>query len=94
MSLREDAMIVGGGVVLVILAAWYAKKKLDDAIDAAGDMANTAIDWTMHTAEQAAPYVNPASRDNVVYRGVNGIGGAISGEKDWTLGGWIYDVTH
>ncbi|MEN0037459.1 MAG: hypothetical protein AAGC78_10330 [Cellvibrio sp.] len=38
--------------------------------------------------------INPASDQNVFYKGVNGIGSAITGDKDFTLGGWIYDITH
>lgn len=38
--------------------------------------------------------VDPTSRDNIFYRGVNKVGESISGRQGWTLGGWIYDVTH
>lgn len=36
--------------------------------------------------------VKPSSDKNVVYQGVNKIGEKISGNKNWTLGGWLYDV--
>lgn len=38
--------------------------------------------------------VNPASDTNLIYRGVNAIGGAVAGSNDWTLGGQIYDWTN
>jgi len=38
--------------------------------------------------------INPASDQNLAYRGVNAIGSGITGDSSWTLGGWIYDVTH
>lgn len=38
--------------------------------------------------------LNPASSENIVNRGVTGAGAAISGDRNWTLGGWVYDVTH
>lgn len=40
--------------------------------------------------------LNPASRENVIYRGVNQVGGAITGqgEEGFSLGSWIYDITH
>ena len=39
--------------------------------------------------------VNPASDKNLVYNGVVGtIGRTISGDETWSLGGWLYDVTH
>lgn len=38
---------------------------------------------------------NPASDRNVVYDGVvGGIGRAISDDEHWSLGTWIYDITH
>lgn len=39
-------------------------------------------------------YVNPASEKNVVYSGVNKVGAVVSGDKEWSLGTWIYDITH
>lgn len=38
--------------------------------------------------------VNPASDKNLAYQGVNGIGSALTGDSDFTLGGWAYDSTH
>lgn len=34
------------------------------------------------------------SDNNFIYNGVSGLGGAVSGNKDWSLGTWLYDVTH
>ena len=39
-------------------------------------------------------FLNPASDKNIVYGGVNSIGAKVSGDKDWSLGGWLYEVTH
>lgn len=44
--------------------------------------------------EKIANAVNPASRDNLAYSGVNAIGAELSGQRDFSLGAWIYDVTH
>lgn len=38
--------------------------------------------------------VNPASQTNIVNRGVTSVGVQLSGDPNWTLGGWIYDLTH
>lgn len=38
--------------------------------------------------------VNPVNPDNIFNSGVNAIGSSISGDSEWTLGTWIYDVTH
>lgn len=38
--------------------------------------------------------LDPTNRNNVAYSGVNKVGEALTGEKGWSLGGWIYDITH
>ena len=46
-------------------------------------------------AATAAPLVTPTSSENLIYGGiVGGTGRALSGDASWTLGGWLYDVTH
>ena len=45
-------------------------------------------------AVAAGSAINPVNPDNIFYGGVNEIGGAIAGEKSWSLGSWLYDVTH
>jgi hypothetical protein len=76
MSIRDDALIIGGGVVLVGLAAWYAKTKASQLLGVAG---------------QALPYINPLDSNNLAYSGVSATGAAITGDKNWTLGGAFYD---
>lgn len=39
-------------------------------------------------------YFNPFDSGNIINSGVSGIGGAITGDKNWTLGGQIYDWLH
>jgi hypothetical protein len=57
------------------------------------------FDWT-HTDETdpgrntAIAAINPADQDNLINRGVSAIGRSVSGDPAWSLGGWIYDVTH
>ncbi|WP_101675637.1 hypothetical protein [Alloalcanivorax mobilis] len=43
---------------------------------------------------RARNMLNPANPGNVVNQTVNGVGQAVSGDTDWTLGGWLYEVTH
>jgi hypothetical protein len=45
-------------------------------------------------ASGAIDAINLANDQNIVNRGVSAIGGAISGDQSWTLGGWIYDIMH
>lgn len=77
--------LTGGGVVgLAAVAAvgvgalWLYSKR-----GAVAQAAGAAVDA-----------VNPASSTNIVNRGVTAAGAAISGDDSWTLGGWLYDVTH
>ncbi len=47
------------------------------------------------TVEGVAPKVAPWSDQNIIYKDIVGaIGRSTSGDKNWTLGGWIYDITH
>lgn len=45
-------------------------------------------------AKSGAWAVTPWNQDNVIYGGVNSAGAAVTGDSNFTLGGWIYDVTH
>lgn len=45
-------------------------------------------------ARKVANAVNPVSDENIFYQGVNGIGGAVTGDSDFNLGYWIYDTIH
>jgi hypothetical protein len=38
--------------------------------------------------------LNPASDKNLAYTGVNAVGAAVTGDKDFTLGGAVYEATH
>lgn len=38
--------------------------------------------------------VNPVNPDNVFYSGTNAVGEALTGEEGFSLGAWLYDVTH
>ncbi len=68
------------GVAAALLGVWYVSRQIGAGIS------NGAL--------------NPASTNNVVYQGVNAVGGALAGDNgrnadgSWTLGGWLYDVTH
>lgn len=43
---------------------------------------------------QAANLVDPTSEGNIINQGIEHVGTALTGEQGWTLGGWLYDVTH
>jgi len=49
---------------------------------------------TVEVVGDVAEAINPVNPDNIFNEGVNSVGSAISGDDDWSLGGWIYDITH
>lgn len=53
-----------------------------------------AVWYVKRQATAIVEAVNPVSPDNVINQGVEAIGTAVSGEQGWTLGGWLYDITH
>lgn len=42
----------------------------------------------------AVDKVNPASQNNFVNQGVESVGQALTGDSNWTLGGWAYEWSH
>ncbi len=94
MSIRGDAMIIAGGVALVVIGAWYLKSVASDAVDSVKEGAGQVVDWTTAKIEAAAPYVNPNDTKNIAYGGVNGLGAALSGNDKFDLGTTVYDWFH
>lgn len=45
-------------------------------------------------AKKVAQAVNPVSDQNVFYQGTNAVGAAVTGEENFNLGYWIYDLVH
>lgn len=48
-------------------------------------------------AGKAAEAVNPVNNENLFYSGVNAVGDVLNdgaSDGDFSLGGWIYDITH
>jgi hypothetical protein len=69
----------GVGVVSVIGVAvlWYVSRKAGDAVE-------TAVDNTLEA-------VNPTNPENIFASGTNAVGGELTGQKDFSLGSWVYD---
>lgn len=42
----------------------------------------------------AGQSINPVNPNNIFYSGVNHIGEVLTGDENFTLGGWIYDKTN
>lgn len=87
-----ELALLGGAAVCVYLAL----RKLQG-------IGGSIADGASALADAAATDLNPASDQNLAYRGVNAFGGAIASsptapgvnaDGSWTFGGWLYDVTH
>lgn len=93
-SIPAPVLVAGGAAALVLLYL-----RLNGAAKTGEQIGGGAVDLVggvIRGAVNALPEeIRPTSDQNLIYRGVNAIGGAVSGEGSaWTLGGWIYDITH
>lgn len=108
MSIKTDLLIVGGVALAVFLmrdrigAALSAVNPLDsdNVINRTftnGYQALTGSTGTLGTDIYDATHggaLDVTSDQNMIYRGVNKIGEALTGSQDWTLGTAIYNATH
>jgi len=94
--MKQSTQIQIGLAVLGVLFVSYLAKR---TADAAGKVAGQVYD----TAEAAVEAVNPWNQENVIYQTANAAGGALvtdpqgpgkNADGSWSLGGWLYDVTH
>lgn len=87
------------------LGAWVngAGSAITNAASAVGGAFTEANDWATDVFDRAearrdaivgtvATAVNPASPDNLAYRGVNAVGARLTGDGSFSLGGWLYDL--
>ncbi|HEX7890291.1 MAG TPA: hypothetical protein VF522_13100 [Ramlibacter sp.] len=87
-------LAVGAALVGV---AWYGLRAMRETF---GDAFDGAAEWADNLAHTT---LNPLSTDNAAYTGINRVGGALvtapdgpgkNADGSWSLGGWLYDVTH
>ncbi|MCL4315635.1 MAG: hypothetical protein M1527_02015 [Gammaproteobacteria bacterium] len=71
---------VGVGLVAVVAVVYLTRRAGAAVADAAAVVGDK---------------INPYSSNNFLYDGViGGAGRALSGDSSWSLGSWIYDLTH
>lgn len=92
--MKDDALIVAGVALALLVAGWYVKRQAGAAVDTVTKVAQDAWDAAVATVEQTVPYVNPADQGNIVNRGVSAVGEAVTGQKGWNLGYQLFDWTH
>lgn len=76
--LTDKQFFIVAGVVLVV--AGYAAYRAVKAVDVVSETFKTDL--------------NPANQDNIINRAFTDTVRSVSGVENWTLGGWIYDLTH
>ena len=81
--MKVDQSTVLWGLAGVAGAYFLGKYIVKDAAGEVGEAAG-----------RVGQAVNPTNPENVFYRGVNSIGAAISGDDNFNLGVWTYDILH
>lgn len=79
--------LIAGGLGL----AWYAIKQ---ARQAATDTLKGAGQAVGAVADAAAVGFNPTNGQNYINRAVSSVGAAATGSSNFSLGSWLYDLTH
>ncbi|MCZ2495723.1 hypothetical protein GN316_03030 [Xylophilus sp. Kf1] len=95
MAQVEARSILAIGTVLIAgYVVWRVSRAASGAASAIGETIANAGYQLWDTAGNVASAVNPTNPNNVIYSGVNSVGGAVTGTKDWSLGSAIYDWMH
>jgi len=95
MAQVEARTILAVGTVLIAgYVVWRVSRAASSAATAIGDTLTNAGYQLWDTAGNVATAVNPTNPNNVIYGGVNAVGGAVTGTKDWSLGSALYDWFH
>ncbi|MEY8198688.1 MAG: hypothetical protein RPS47_05565 [Colwellia sp.] len=67
-------------------------------VAAVGVVGAVGVWYAKNQASEAAGVVgdalNPVNDGNIFNRAVLAVGRKITGNKTWSLGGWLYDITH
>lgn len=90
-ELTATGVLALAGVVVGGFVLWRFYKAAGQVGDKISDAARAAAEVAYHTATVD---LNPADPGNVVNRAVLAVPRAVTGDDSWTLGGWLYEVTH
>lgn len=76
--------------VTAVAAVYIFTRAARSAADVVGRVVS------LDTVSGLAHEVSPLNNDNVFYRSVNAVGAGIVGapRDSWSLGSWLYDITH
>lgn len=74
--IKIAAIAIGGGALI-----YLGYKLVTGGYKAASDAVANVL-----------PAINPLSNQNLAYKGVNSVGEKLTGDSNFTLGGWLYDI--
>ncbi len=83
MEASTKAVVIAAGLGVAAYFAYRSFGRVGQAVGKVGEAAG-------HVGQA----VNPLNPDNVFSSTTNKIGAAISGDEGWSLGGWLFDLTH
>jgi hypothetical protein len=78
--LNSKAGMTTAGIVVVAMVGYLIVRAL-------GKKAGEAV-------AAVGQAVNPTSDQNLAYQGVNSVGRVLTGDQSFSLGSWLYDLTH
>lgn len=95
----QKPLMIGAAVGLGLFALYAVNRGVKGVTsDIAGGIVSGAFDATaglLQGSYNALPEtLQPHSENNIIYSTISKAGASVSGDKNWTLGGWLYDITH
>lgn len=89
-GLNGTGVLALAGVAVAGLIVWRMYRTGQAVGAAIADTAGAAVD----AVGKGLHAINPTNNDNVAARAVNNIGAAVSGNSDFSLGSWLYDLVN
>lgn len=81
MQISNEVKVYGLIALGVVALSYFAVKKAAGSVSAILDGVDAVTDA-----------VNPLNNNNIFYTGVNTVTGAVTGDKDFSLGVWAWEV--
>lgn len=87
------AVLAVGGALAAYAAYKLTRNGVGGAARNIGGAAVDAVTGLLGGAYDALPNaIKPSSSENIFFKASNWPGQVMSGDPDWTIGGWVYDI--
>jgi len=92
-------LYAGGAVLALLLINSLTRKNGQSLLASTGEaitggVIGSAADLVTGAAAGVIKQISPMNNQNIIYQGVNKIGGAVANKPSFDLGVWLYDLTH